>query len=455
MFYIAIVGRPNVGKSTLFNRIIGGRPAIVDDTPGVTRDRNIGFSSRLGRKFGVIDTGGFEPENQNDIVSQTREQALVAVEEADEIFFVVDGREGPAGADEELGRMLRKAGKRVWLVVNKVDNPSAAGEVDQFHRMGFENVRPVSAEHALGVEGMLEEIVAAWPKDPEDEEDGGKITRIAVVGKPNVGKSSLINRIVGKGRMIVSQTAGTTRDAVDSEVTLADGRRYILIDTAGIRRKSKVSQKLEKYSVIMAMKAVERADVALLLADASEGVTTQEAKIAGMVEDAGKGLILVVNKWDLVQKDTNSTRVFEAESREKLKFARHAPMVFISSLTGQRVEKVWDMVDEVGTQLAKRIGSGALNAMVRRIMQKTPPPTAKGRMVKVYFVTQVSTSPPTIVIMANMPENIHFSYRRHLENRIREEAGLDKTPMRFIFRRPSGRRQGDPNGKSGKLRRSR
>ncbi|MDH5637411.1 MAG: ribosome biogenesis GTPase Der [Nitrospinota bacterium] len=449
MFYIAIVGRPNVGKSTLFNKIVGGRPAIVDDTPGVTRDRNIAFANREGRKFGVIDTGGFEPENHNDIISQTREQAMVAMEEADEIFFVVDGREGLAGADEDLGRNLRKAGKRVWLVVNKVDNPLAPGEVDQYHRLGFSNVRPVSAEHSLGVASLLEEVVSGYPADKVEEETETPVTRIAVVGKPNVGKSSLINRIVGKGRMIVSQTAGTTRDAVDSDVILADGRRYVLIDTAGIRRKSKVSQKLEKYSVIMAMKAVERADVALLLADAEEGVTTQEAKIAGLVEDAGKGLILVVNKWDLVKKETNSSKIFEEEARQKLKFARHAPMVFISSLTGQRVEKVWDLADEVRGQLVKRIGSGALNSMVRRIMDKNPPPTVKGRKIKVYYVTQVSTAPPTIVIMSNVPEAIHFSYRRHLENRIREEAGFDKTPLRFIFRRPSGRRMGEPDTKHG------
>jgi GTP-binding protein len=435
-----------VGKSTLFNKIVGGRPAIVDDTPGVTRDRNIAFASRDGRRFGVIDTGGFEPENMDEIVAQTREQALVAIEEADQIYFVVDGREGLRPSDEELVRSLRKSGKPARLVVNKIDSQGMQAAADEFYRLGFGKVYPISAEHSLGVEALLEETVAEYPPDPEPVAGEDRPIRVAVVGRPNVGKSSLVNKLLGRDRMIVSQVAGTTRDAVDSEVELTGGRKYTLVDTAGIRRKSKVSQRLEKYSVIMAMKAVERADVVALMADAAEGVSTQEAKIAGLVEDAGKGLILVINKWDLLVKETDTAKKFEEEARNKLKFVRRAPMIFISALSGQRVEKLWDLVDQVHGQLSRRVTSGALNVMMKKILAQNPPPTAGGRPIRIYYATQVSSAPPTFVIMTNSPEGIHFSYRRYLENRIREEAGFEMAPLRFIFRKPSGRRTGPGEG---------
>ncbi|MDH4184124.1 MAG: ribosome biogenesis GTPase Der [Nitrospinota bacterium] len=441
MFYLAIVGRPNVGKSTLFNKIMGGRPAIVDDTPGVTRDRNIGFTSRDGRKFCVMDTGGFEQESRDDIVAQTKEQALLAVEEADEIYFVVDGRTGLSPAEEELAKLLRKSGKPVKLLVNKIDTPAMADGLQEYFRLGFGGPVPVSAEHSLGIEDLLAQTVAAYPQDVEEEPGPGQVVRVAVVGKPNVGKSSLVNKLLGQERMIVSPVAGTTRDAVDSRITLADGRSYILVDTAGIRRKSKVSLKLEKYAVIMAMKAVERADVVLLLAGADEGVFTQEAKIAGMVEEAGKGLILVVNKWDLLEKETNTAKLFEENARQKLKFAKRAPMIFISSITGQRVDKIWGLVDRVMDQVNRRIGSGELNSIMRKIIDKNPPPSSsKGKSVKIYYVTQASVAPPTFVVMTNAPDAIHFSYRRYLENQLRETTGMDMAPMRFIYRLPSGRR---------------
>ena len=443
MFYIAIAGRPNVGKSTLFNRIVGGRPAIVDDTPGVTRDRIAAFSAWEGKKFGVMDTGGLDPEDDDVIMVKVREQAMVAVEEADVIFFVVDGRVGLTSLDEVVSQRLRKSGKRVFTVVNKMDGPFMEGSAGEFARLGFEGVFPISAEHNLGVGDLLSTALAevSLEEEPEDGEEQSVI-RIAVVGKPNVGKSSLVNRFLGGERMVVSDVPGTTRDAVDSAFTTADGRRWTLIDTAGIRRKSKVAAKLEKYSVIMAMKAIERADVALLVIDACEGAAVQEAKIGGLIDDAGKACVIVVNKWDAVEKDDRTTLRVEETIRNQVKFLAHAPVVFVSAVTGQRVDKILSTAVEVYGQYAKRLTTSALNAIVERAVARKTPPLAGTRRVKLYFSTQASVKPPSFVFMTNSPDDVHFSYRRYLANRIREEGGFELTPIRLTFRKPSGRRTG-------------
>lgn len=442
MFYIAIVGRPNVGKSTLFNRIAGGRPAIVDGTAGVTRDRNAAVGEWAGRRFGIIDTGGFEPESEDIIMSQVREQAEMAIEEADVIFFVVDGREGLTPTDDEIARKFRRAGKQVRLVINKIDDPRLYDLSHDFAALGFAQTSVVSAEHSLGVAEMLDEAVSAFPEDApeEDIEDEERPVHVAVVGRPNVGKSSLVNRLLGYDRMMVSDIAGTTRDSIDTEVRLED-RRAILIDTAGIRKKSKVTQKLEKYSVIMAMKSIERADVALLLIDANDGPGAQESKIAGLVEDARIGCVIVVNKWDLIEKDEKTILRYEENIRRSLPFLSHAPVVFISSLTGQRVTRVWDAVDGVYGQYRKRIGSGALNAIMERIVKRNPPPLYRTRRVKIYYATQASVAPPAFVFMSNYPEGIKEGYRRYIMNKLREEAGFGQAPMRLIFRKPAGRRR--------------
>ena len=454
MFYIAVVGRPNVGKSTFFNKMVGGRPAIVDDTAGVTRDRNIAVASRGRRRFAVIDSGGFEPESQDKILSQMREQTLMAIEEADLIFFMVDGRDGITPVDEEIARRLRKSGKKVFLIVNKMDNPARHDEALEFTRLGIEPIFAVSAEHSIGVEEALEAAIEDLPEEPEtageEEEEAAGPAHVAIVGKPNVGKSSLVNRMLGATRMMVSDVPGTTRDAIDSEISV-DGRKMILIDTAGIRRKSKVTQKLEKFSVIMAMKAIERADVVLMLIDASEGVAAQEAKIAGMVEEAGKGLVIVVNKWDIVEKDEKTSLRYEDAIRRQLKFVAHAPIVFVSAKTGQRVDKIWRAVDEVFAQYSRRINTSELNELIAGITSRKQPPMAHGRRVKIYYATQSNIKPPTFVLMTNDPDGVHFSYRRYIVNQIRDEAGFDKTPIRLFLRKPAGRRsRAEAIGKPGR-----
>jgi len=444
MFYIAIVGRPNVGKSTLFNKIAGGRPAIVDDTPGVTRDRNVSLAKRNNRVFGIIDSGGFEPESRDKILSQMREQTMMAIEEADLIFFMVDGRDGMTPVDEDIAIRLRKSDKKTFLVVNKVDTEKQESAYTDFMRFGFENVFPISAEHSLGIESLLESAVGHLPEAVEkpEEEDTDRPIRLAVMGKPNAGKSSLVNKFLGKTRMMVSDVPGTTRDAIDSEFT-ANGKRWVIIDTAGIRRKAKVTQKLEKYSVIMAMKAIERADVGLLMIDAVEGVSAQEAKIAGLIEDAGKACVLVVNKWDAVEKDEKTTLRFEEAARAQLKFLSHAPMIFVSALSGQRVPKILELVAEVYGEYTKRVGTSALNNIVSEAAKMKDPPMFGHKRVKFYFATQASVAPPTFIIMANAPEKVHFSYQRYLANRIRESGGFERTPIRIIFRKPEGRRSGE------------
>ncbi len=452
MFYIAIVGRPNVGKSTLYNKIVGGRPAIVDHIPGVTRDRNIAFTKKRGRKFGLIDSGGFEPDSREALMEQVKEQAMMAIEEADIIFFVVDGRKGMTTLDERIAGDLRKTSKPVYLVVNKIDDPGKESLAHDFASLGFGSVHAVSAEHSLGIEDLLDEATGLFPEDeetrPEDVEPDHAV-RIAVVGKPNVGKSSLVNKLLGYDRMMVSDIAGTTRDAVDSDIS-HDGKRYTLIDTAGIRRKAKVTAKLEKYSVIMAVKAIERSDVALLMIDAVEGVTTQEAKIGGLIDESGKGCVIAVNKWDIMEKDDKTTLRYTEAIRNQLAFLPGAPVVFISSLTGQRLDRVWSAVDEVFDQYSRRIGSGALNSLMASIKAAQSPPMRKNRRVKIYYATQVSVMPPTFVFMTNMPEGVHFSYKRYIANQLRRNAGFDKTPIRMIFRKPAGRRTNTGRGGVGR-----
>ncbi|MGK7345759.1 MAG: ribosome biogenesis GTPase Der [Candidatus Nitrospinota bacterium M3_3B_026] len=439
MFYIAVVGRPNVGKSTFFNKIAGGRPAIVDGSPGVTRDRHVAVAERGGLRFGVIDSGGLEPETREKLPALMREQTLMAIEEADMILFVVDGRKGVTPVDEEIADLLRRAGKKTIVVVNKIDDPRRADDALEFTRLGLGPVHAVSAEHSIGVEDVMEKALEGAPAEPAMEEEEERPVHVCVVGRPNVGKSSLVNRLLGRERMMVSDVPGTTRDAIDSEITV-DGERVIMIDTAGIRRKARIANKLEKFSVIMAMKAIERADVALLLIDAVEGVTAQEARIAGLVEEAGKGLVIVVNKWDLVEKDENTMARYARAVRDQLRFASWAPVVFVSALTGQRTGQIWNAVREVHGQYTRRVNTARLNSMLERITAKKPPPVHRGKRTRIYYATQTSIRPPTFTFMTSAPEGIDFSYRRYIANQLREAGGFDKTPVRLIFRRPSGRR---------------
>lgn len=432
-----------MGKSTLFNKIVGGRPAIVDGTPGVTRDRKITTVDKYSRRFGLIDSGGFEPKTDDIILSHAQEQTQMAVEESDIIFFVVDGREGVTPADEQIARDLRKANKPILLVVNKIDTPQSEPSAQDFARLGFSTVYSISAEHSRGIDHLLTESMELIPEQHEDidsdEETEDQTIKLAVVGKPNVGKSSIVNKLLGIERMVVTDIAGTTRDSIDTEFE-KDGRKYVLIDTAGIRRKARVTNKLEKFSVIMAMKAIERSHVALLLIDAKEGVTVQEAKIAGLIEEAGKGCVIVVNKWDLVEKDDKTTLVYEEKIRAQLKFLSYAPILFVSSLTGQRLDKIFDAVIEVNEQCRRRIGSGKLNSLMEQIFARRRPSLFKNKRVKIYYTTQASVMPPTFVFMTNSPRGVHFSYRRYIANQLRINAGFEKSPLRLIFRTPSGRR---------------
>ncbi len=447
MFYIAIVGRPNVGKSTLFNKIVGGRPAIVDNTPGVTRDRHVETAYFGGKKFRVIDSGGFEPDSREIIPALMREQTLMAVEESDAIFFVVDGRTGPTPSDEEIARQLRKSEKQVSLLVNKLDTPSSADQIYAFSRLGFENVFAISAEHSIGIGAALghatevikEPVVTDEEGEPADEKDAFGPVRIAVVGKPNVGKSSLVNRILGKERMMVSDIAGTTRDSIDTAFTKNE-EEYVLVDTAGLRKKAKVTEKLEKYSVIMAIKAIERADLALLVIDATDGIAVQEAKIAGLIDELGCACVIVVNKWDAIEKDEKTTLRFEESIYRQLKFLSFAPIVFVSAMTGQRVDKVFSSIDHVMGQYRKRIGTSELNSVLATITRKKEPPIHRKRRIKIYFATQAKMNPPTFVMMTSYPEGISHSYRRYMVNQLRDLCGFGNSPIKLLFRKPAGRR---------------
>jgi GTP-binding protein len=430
---VAIVGRPNVGKSTLFNRIAGGKKAIVWDEPGVTRDRNYADVEWEESAFTLIDTGGFEPVSKDRIFTQMREQCQLAMDEADAILFVMDGKEGLTPSDKEIVDILRKLNKPVFYIVNKIDGPKHEEKAIEFYGLGVEPLYSISAEHGYGINGLMEEVIKALPSFTEKKWDND-VTKVAVVGRPNVGKSSMVNRLLGYKRVLVDETPGTTRDAIDTFFE-KDGKRYVLIDTAGIRRKSRISLRLEKYSIVEALRTIDRSDVALLLLDSKEGVTDQDARIGGFVHEKGKGCILVVNKWDLVEKDSQTMDQYEREVRRELKYLSYAPLLFISALTGQRVKKVLEVVDHVSEQTKKRISTSQLNKYFGAWVEKFPPPLYKNRRVKLNYITQVSTAPPTFVIYANIPEGIHFSYERYLQNQIRETFSFEGVPIRFRFRK--------------------
>lgn len=430
---IAIVGRPNVGKSTLFNRIAGGKKAIVWDEPGVTRDRNYADVEWEESAFTLIDTGGFEPVSKDRIFIQMREQCQLAMEEADVVLFLMDGKEGLTPSDKEITDILRRLNKPVFHIVNKVDGPKHEEKALEFYGLGVEPVYSISAEHGYGVNGLMDEVIKVLPRLTEKKWDKD-IIKVAVIGRPNVGKSSLINRFLGYKRVLVDEVPGTTRDAIDTFFE-KDAKGYVLIDTAGIRRKSRISLRLEKYSIVEALRTIDRSDVALLLLDSREGVTDQDARIGGFIHDKGKGCILVVNKWDLVEKDSQTMIRYEREVRENLKYLSYTPILFISALTGQRVRKVLDVVDHVSEQTKKRISTSPLNKYFGKWVEKFPPPLYKGRSVKLNYITQVSTAPPTFVIYTNFPNGIHFSYERYLLNQMRETFSFEGVPVRLRFRK--------------------
>lgn len=429
---VAIVGRPNVGKSTLFNRLAGGLVAIVEDRPGVTRDRLYRDSEWLGRKFTIIDTGGIEFKNEEtSIPTQMRRQAEIAIEEADVIVFVLDAQ-GPLTPDDELiAQTLRRSGKPVVIAANKVEN-FAKAELYELYSLGLGEPIPISAVHGMNVGDLLDAVVAHFPEQEEEEYDPD-IIKIAAIGRPNVGKSSLVNALLGEERVIVSNVPGTTRDAIDTAFE-HEGKHYILIDTAGMRRKGRIDELTERYSVSRSLRAVDRCDVVLMLIDATEGVTEQDKKIAGYAHEAGKGIILVVNKWDLIEKDDKSMNRYEKEIREELSFMLYVPTLFISAKTGQRVNRLLELVDFVAEQNATRITTATLNSLVREWVHLNPPATDKGRRLKILYMTQVGVKPPTFVCFVNDPELLHFSYKRYLENQLRKSFGFEGSPIRLVIR---------------------
>ncbi len=431
---IAIVGRPNVGKSTLFNKLIGERRAIVEDTPGVTRDRIYGEGEWCGREFVVIDTGGIEPKTDDIILKQMRTQAEIAIETADAIIFMCDVRAGLVADDREIAVMLKKSGKPVVLAVNKIDRVGDVPfEFYEFYELGFDkDPIALSSIHGSGSGDLLDAIFSELPEGMWDNEEDDSI-KVAVIGKPNAGKSSIINKILGEERLIVSNIAGTTRDAIDTHVECEWGK-YTFIDTAGIRRKAKVEEVIEKYSVLRAHTAVERADVCLIMIDAKEGITEQDEHIAGIAHEAGKACIVVVNKWDLIDKDNDTFNEFTKKIYNSLSFMTYAPILFVSALTGQRVQKLFEMINYVNEQAKTRISTGMLNDMLNDATARVQPPSDKGKHLKIYYMTQASVAPPTFVIFANSIELFHFSYQRYLENCIRDTFGFRGTPIKIIIR---------------------
>lgn len=432
---VAIVGRPNVGKSTFFNKISGQRIAIVEDTPGVTRDRIYADCEWLGKKFTLIDTGGIDPHSDDVLLSQMRAQAEIAMDTADVICFFTDGREGLTDDDREVASILRKTRKPIVLAVNKVDFVGMSDVLYEFYELGLGDPMPISAANMMGLGDLLDQICSKFPADAEENEEEGEVINLAVVGRPNVGKSSLVNKLLGQERTMVSTIAGTTRDAIDTRFVASNGTEYNIIDTAGIRKKSAVEEaSLEKYSVLRSIAAIERCNVALLMIDAKDGVTDQDTKIAGMIRDEGKAVVIVVNKWDAIEKDTGTLEKFRQKVLEDLKFMDYAPVQFISALTGQRVNTVLEVVNTVWAQSCKRVPTGVLNDVLSDALMDLQPPTMGGRRLKIYYVTQQSVCPPTFVFFVNDENLMHFSYQRYLENYFRKTFDFTGTPIRFILR---------------------
>lgn len=430
---VAIVGRPNVGKSTLFNRIVGERLAIVEEIAGVTRDRLYQDADWAGRSFTLVDTGGLDFSEQDEMIGNIRKQAEIAIMESDVIVFVVDSRAGLTTGDSEIAGILRKADKPIVLVANKVEQFDTQRDYLDFYSLGLGEPIPVSAAQGMNTGDMMDAVVQNFPETGEDPEEGDRI-RIAVIGRPNVGKSSLVNKLLGEERVIVSQVPGTTRDAIDSFFE-REGRQYVLIDTAGIRRKSRIDFATEKYSVMRALRAVDRCDVVLFLIDAQDGVTEQDKRIAGYAHDQGRASVIVVNKWDLVKKDNHSTDQYTKKIREELGFMRYAPVIFVSALTGQRVVRILQIVDSVAEKHSLRVSTPGLNSLIRESVLQNPPPTYKTRRLKIYYVTQNGVKPPKFTFFVNDTELAHFSYLRYLENQIRSAYSFEGTPVRFLLRK--------------------
>ena len=430
---VAIVGRPNVGKSTLFNALAGEQISIVKDTPGITRDRIYADVSWLDKNFTLIDTGGIEPDSKDIILSQMREQAQIAIDTADVILFVVDVHQGLVDADSKVADMLRRSAKPVLLVVNKVDSMQKyMMDVYEFYNLGIGEPHAISSVNKLGFGDLLDEVIKFFPEGAGEEEEDER-TKVAIVGKPNVGKSSIINRLIGENRVIVSDIAGTTRDAIDTEIK-HNGKDYVFIDTAGLRRKNKIKEELEKYMIIRTVGAVERADIVLLVIDAVEGITEQDAKIAGIAHDRGKAVIIVVNKWDAIEKNNKTVNEYTAKIRQILSFMSYAEITFVSALSGQRLPKLYEMIDMVQENHSMRVSTGVLNEIMSEAVAMQQPPSDKGKRLRLYYITQVGVKPPTFVIFVNDKELMHFSYTRYIENQIRETFGFKGTPLKFIIR---------------------
>lgn len=429
---VCVVGRPNVGKSTLFNRIVGKRIAITEDTPGVTRDRIYAEGEWLGRYFTLIDTGGLEPYNEDIIMSNIKKQAQVAIDTADVILFVVDGLEGLTSVDREIGEILRKSGKKVILVFNKMDFRENPDEIYEFYELGLGEPVAISAEHAIGIGDLLDEVIENFPDDKDTEYDEEMI-RVAFIGKPNAGKSSMINYVLGEERLIVTDIPGTTRDSIDSYFTYKDNK-YIFVDTAGLRKKGKIYENIERYSVVRTLASIDRADLCVLVVDGTEGITEQDSKVVGYAHDNGKGIIVAVNKWDIVDKDDKTYISFEKEIREKLGFINYAPIVFVSAKTGLRVNKMLDLLNVVNNNYNLRVSTGVLNDIVNQAVLMNQPPSDKGRRGKIYYATQASVRPPKFILFVNDKELIHFSYVRYIENQIRNHFGFDGVPIQIEMR---------------------
>jgi len=439
---VAIVGRPNVGKSTLFNRILGKKVAVVEDFPGVTRDRNYALAEYEDRRFNLVDTGGFEPAATDRLLAQMREQTTLAIEEADVIVFIMDAREGLNASDEQVSGVLRRSGKPVLYCVNKVDGPKVELGVSEFYRLGSGEIYPVSALHGPGFFDMMDALMTMLPPSETEAEEEEAYAGIAIIGRPNVGKSSLLNSLTGENRAVAHDMPGTTVDTIDTAVKYY-GKKYRLVDTAGIRSRGKIARGVEKYSVIRAMKAIERCDVALVLIDAAEGLTEQDKKIAGLAHEEGRGIIIGLNKWDLVEKDNKTYNEYVKTIRTGMKFLDYAPVITVSAITRQRISKIYELVDEVVEEGRKRISTPQLNDVLESALKMHPPALYRGKRLKFYYITQAEVSPPTFIIFANYPDGVHFSYLRYLENKLREAFGFKGNPVR-IFLKQRRRGKDDP-----------